>query len=147
MSCNKIIISNSPEETFSEGKKFAETLRRNSVTGFFGDLGTGKTQFIKGICDFFKVNETVNSPTFIIVNEYSGFSHLYNTGIKIFHFDFYRLKNLSELKSIGFENYISQDAISLIEWAEFADEYLSGRLNKIYFEHGKNENDRIIKFM
>ena len=146
MISDEIIISNSPEETFEKGKKFAEVLRRNSVTGFFGNLGTGKTQFIKGICDFFNVKEAVNSPTFIIVNEYTGFSDLENAGSKIFHFDFYRLKNLTELKNIGFENYISQDAICLIEWGELADEYLSGKLDKIYFEHGKKENERIIKF-
>jgi len=144
--CRETIISASPEDTFQAGKKFAEDLRRNSVTGFFGDLGTGKTQFIKGICDFFKVKEAVNSPTFIIVNEYSGISDSDNSAIKIFHFDFYRLKNMSDLYSIGFENYTDQNGICLIEWAELADEYLQGNLQKIYFEHGQKENERIIKF-
>ncbi len=73
MSFTKEIISNSAEETFLKGKTFASTLDRNSVIGLYGNLGSGKTQFVKGICDYYNVKEVVNSPTFTIVNEYKGF--------------------------------------------------------------------------
>lgn len=146
MSLEQKIISHSPDETFVAGKNFAENIYPGSVTGFFGELGTGKTHFIKGVCDYFSIKESVSSPTFIIVNEYSGILGKEKTPVKIFHFDLYRLKSISDLINIGFENYINDNSICLIEWAELASEYLDGSLTRIFFEHGNLENERIIKF-
>jgi len=141
----KEIISNSPEETLLAGRDFASLLKKNSVVGLFGNLGSGKTQFVKGICNYFNVKDIVNSPTFIIVNEYKGFDNNSNSSININHFDLYRLKSMDELMEIGLEGYVNDNSVCLIEWAELADKYLHGKLEKIFFEHGRVENERIIK--
>ena len=146
LSKGKEIISHSPEETISIGKEFAERLRANYIVGLFGNLGSGKTQFIKGICSYFKVKDVVNSPTFIIVNEYKGMDDATNSEININHFDLYRLKNVNELKEIGIESYVNDNSVCLIEWAELAEELFKGDMVKIYFEHGSNENERLIRF-
>ncbi len=138
-------VSLSQDDTISIGKKFAADLEMNSITGLFGNLGSGKTQFVKGVCEFFGVKSGVSSPTFTIVNEYAGFDSSGNP-VVINHFDLYRLKNLIELKEIGIESYIRKNSICLIEWAQLADEYLSGQLNKINFEFGADKNERIISF-
>ena len=146
MSFKNKIISNSPEETFVAGKNFASELKKNSVVGLFGNLGAGKTLFVKGICHFFNIKDIVNSPTFIIVNEYTGYDNKTNSIMKVNHFDLYRLKNINELLEIGLEGYLNDKSICLIEWAGLADKYLNGNLEKVYFEHGKSENERLIQF-
>ena len=146
LSKGKEIISHSPEETASIGNEFAKKLKANDIVGLFGNLGSGKTQFIKGICSYFKVKDVVNSPTFIIVNEYKGMNDADNSEININHFDLYRLKNVNELKEIGIESYVNDNSVCLIEWAEVADELFKGNMKRIYFEHGGNENERVIKY-
>jgi tRNA threonylcarbamoyladenosine biosynthesis protein TsaE len=138
------LISTSEEETISFGKKYGESLDPGDIVGLFGNLGSGKTQFVKGVCNYFNVKDNVNSPTFIIVNEYKGQNA--NKNVRINHFDLYRIKNINELKEIGIESYIDNNSICLIEWAELADEYLKGHLKKIYFEYGEKDNERIIQW-
>ena len=142
----KEIISYSPEDTISIGKEYANSLGGNDIVGLFGDLGSGKTQFVKGICKYFNVNDIVNSPTFVIINEYQGFDGNSKTSIEINHFDLYRLKNLDELIDTGIESFVNSNSICLIEWAELADIYFKGNLKKVYLDFGKNENERSIKF-
>jgi tRNA threonylcarbamoyladenosine biosynthesis protein TsaE len=77
---------------------------------FEGDMGAGKTTFIKDFCEALGVGDLVSSPTFSIVNEYEG-----KTGL-VYHFDFYRLKNLQEAYDIGYEEYFYSDAYCLVEW-------------------------------
>lgn len=109
--------TNSEEETIELGKRFAERLSRGDVVLFYGDLGSGKTEFIKGICRAFEVEEIVTSPTFTIMNQYAG--SLEGKDIDIYHIDLYRIKGKEELVEIGFEECIySQDALKLVEWAE-----------------------------
>ena len=79
---------------------------------FYGDMGAGKTTFIKSLCKCLMVNETVTSPTFSIVNEYSGEKS------KVYHFDFYRLKNQTEALDLGYEEYFYSDNYCFIEWPE-----------------------------
>lgn len=134
------LVSHSPEETILMGSEFAGKLKPGDTVGLFGDLGTGKTQFVKGICNYFEVEDSVSSPTFIIVNEYPG------KNIRINHFDLYRVKNISELKEIGFENYINGDAICLIEWADLVENYPDGKMIKVSFDYGEGNTDRIISF-
>lgn len=140
------IISHSADDTFNAGRKFAEKLRRGSIAGLFGDLGSGKTMFVKGICSYFNVKDCISSPTFIIVNEYKGIDKVTGTDLDIFHFDLYRVKNLKELMNAGFENYINGSSICLIEWAEIAKEFLKDDMINVNFSHGKNETERIIKY-
>ena len=79
---------------------------------FYGEMGAGKTTLIKALCEFLGTTENVTSPTFSIVNEYIGGSR------KIYHFDFYRLKNQSEALDMGYEEYFYSDAYCFIEWPE-----------------------------
>ena len=88
------------------------------------------------------MTDVVNSPTFLLVNEYKGIFQ--SKEININHFDLYRLKTEQELSSIGFENYISQNSICLIEWCQLAEKYLGSKLKSVSFDYGKNENERII---
>lgn len=111
------ITTNSEEETIELGQKFAERLKKGDVVLFFGDLGSGKTEFVKGICRFFEVDEIVTSPTFTIMNQYNG--TFGDEDLQIFHIDLYRIKTKEELVQIGFEECLySADSIKLVEWAE-----------------------------
>ncbi len=139
------IISRSPEETIIFGKDFAKTLIPGDIVGLFGNLGSGKTQFVKGICEYFNVKELITSPTFTLANEYRGTNLNSGTALQINHLDLYRLKNLQELTGMGIDNYTSGNSVCVIEWAELADEYFRGKLRKLYFEHGNQENERFIK--
>ncbi|ALL04105.1 tRNA threonylcarbamoyladenosine biosynthesis protein TsaE [Pedobacter sp. PACM 27299] len=92
---------------------------------FEGDMGAGKTTFIKALAKALGVTDVVSSPTFSIVNEYEG-----KDGI-IYHFDFYRLKNLQEAYDIGYEEYFYSENICLIEWPEKVEELLPEHYVKI----------------
>jgi tRNA threonylcarbamoyladenosine biosynthesis protein TsaE len=105
------IISNSPEQTFSLGRDFAKRLRAGDVLALDGDLGAGKTQFIKGLAAGLGHTGEVTSPTFTLVHEYTG-GHL-----PLFHFDFYRLENDDEALRIGLDDYLASTGILAIEWA------------------------------
>lgn len=90
--------------TYCEGKK---------IFAFRGGMGSGKTTFIKAICEALGVKDGVSSPTFSIVNEY-----LARTGEKIYHFDFYRIKNISEAYDMGYEDYFYSNNWCFVEWPE-----------------------------
>ena len=102
-------IVSSEEETKFLAEEFSKYLTSRDVVLLNGDLGTGKTFFIKAVCNCFGI-DSVSSPSFVIVNEYRNKE-------KIIHFDFYRIKRESELYDIGFEEYLTKDAIIFIEWA------------------------------
>ena len=102
--------SSSVKETIEFGRKFAEKLKAGDVVCLEGDLGAGKTHFVKGIASGFGIDkEKVNSPTFTLINEYYG-------EIPIFHFDCYRLKTIQEALEIGIEEYLYGEGVSVIEW-------------------------------
>jgi tRNA threonylcarbamoyladenosine biosynthesis protein TsaE len=135
-----IYRSKSTEDTMRFAKEFAEKLKPGNVLGLKGNLGTGKTQFVKGICEHFKVKEVVNSPTFIIVNEYEGAE-----GVKIYHFDLYRLNSAAELSVIGFDEYLNPESLVLIEWPEMAEKYLKREIDTICFDYGDSDDERVIE--
>ena len=98
-------------------KQFIQLVGSKKHFAFRGEMGAGKTTFIKAICQQLGTNDLISSPTFSIVNEYFD-----NTGVPIYHFDFYRIKNYVELFDIGFEEYCSLEAYCFIEWPEKAEE-------------------------
>jgi tRNA threonylcarbamoyladenosine biosynthesis protein TsaE len=103
----------SPEATRALGARLAAALGPGDVVALDGDLGAGKTQFIKGLCAALGVPpEQVTSPTFTLVHEYEG------TDGPIYHIDAYRIERIEELYELGFEDYVYGDGICLIEWAE-----------------------------
>lgn len=104
-------VSKNESETVGMGREFAGRLGPGSFVALYGDLGAGKTQFVKGVCDAFNVREVVNSPTFTIVNEYHG-------TLPVFHIDLYRMKNVEEIMGIGFDEYLEAGGVCLVEWAE-----------------------------
>ncbi|MBP9478872.1 MAG: tRNA (adenosine(37)-N6)-threonylcarbamoyltransferase complex ATPase subunit type 1 TsaE [Sebaldella sp.] len=100
------------EELDELALKTAESLKKGDCLALIGDLGTGKTTFTKKICKYFGVTENIKSPTFNYVIEY-------NSGvIPIYHFDVYRLLDPSEVYDIGYEDYLDNDGIAIIEWAD-----------------------------
>lgn len=115
--------TNNEDETIELGRKFAKELSLGDIVYLYGDLGSGKTEFIKGICDFFKVDDLVTSPTFTIMNKYIG--ELKHQEIPIFHIDLYRIEKNHELNEIGFDECLFEESsIKLIEWAEKAETHL-----------------------
>ena len=111
--CRRVepIISNSPEQTFALGRDFAARLRAGDVVALDGDLGAGKTQFIKGLAAGLGHNGDVTSPTFTLVHEYTG------GRMPLFHFDFYRLESDDDALRIGLDDYLDAGGIVAIEWA------------------------------
>jgi tRNA threonylcarbamoyladenosine biosynthesis protein TsaE len=135
------IITNTPEETVNFGKSLAKKIKIGDIIALFGDLGSGKTQIVKGICSGLGVSEIVNSPTFIIVNEYFTPSE-----ICIFHLDLYRLKTEDEVINIGFEDYLNNGGIILIEWPEHIERLLPEKTIRIRIAHtGECETCRFIR--
>ena len=110
--------TNAPEETFAFGKMLGEQAKPGEVICLNGDLGVGKTVFTKGFAEGLGITEPVNSPTFTIVQQYdSGRMPLY-------HFDVYRIADVSEMDEIGYEEYFFSDGVCLIEWGTLIEELL-----------------------
>ena len=140
-------ITNSEEETIELGKKFAERLKVGDVVAINGDLGSGKTEFIKGVCEYFNVGEMVNSPTFTIMNQYTGI--LNDEEVIIFHIDLYRIEDEKELIEIGFDECLhSPNYIKLIEWPEKAGNKIDIWNYKVIINTDENdENKREIEII
>ena len=113
MAVNKEIIC----QTLSDLNQAAELLLtscpENSIFAFYGEMGVGKTTFIKEICRLIEVIDDVSSPTFSIINEYHS-----RDGMKVYHMDFYRIENITEVLDIGYEEYFYSGEYCLIEWPE-----------------------------
>lgn len=106
-------ISNSPQETVELGRKIGSQLNGGEVIALCGPLGSGKTHLIKGIAAGAGAADSraVNSPTFVIVNQYTG-------RLDIYHIDAYRLNSISEFEMIGFDDFCHPQSVVLIEWAD-----------------------------
>ncbi len=112
--------SHSEAETIQIGHHFAERLRVGDVVALEGDLGAGKTEFVKGVCEYFSVDDLVTSPTFTIINQYAG-TTLDGEPVKLYHVDLYRIDSPEELAEVGFDDMVfAHDAIKLIEWPDKA---------------------------
>lgn len=104
------------------------------VFAFYAPMGAGKTTFIKKLCEALGVTDSISSPTFSIVNEYRTAN-----GKKIFHFDFYRIKSVSEAYDMGYEDYFYSDVFCFIEWPEKILELLPEDYVKVSISIGENE--------
>ncbi|MDP4266280.1 MAG: tRNA (adenosine(37)-N6)-threonylcarbamoyltransferase complex ATPase subunit type 1 TsaE [Bacteroidota bacterium] len=132
--CNKL----------SQLDKIAETLlevhNTSRLFAFYGGMGAGKTTFIKVICSKLGVRDVVLSPTFSIINQYTT-----KESKPIYHFDFYRIKNIKEVYDIGYEDYFYSDNYCFIEWPEMITELLPEDTINVYIKE-ESKNKRIISF-
>jgi tRNA threonylcarbamoyladenosine biosynthesis protein TsaE len=118
-------------------QQFIKLFDRYSVFAFYGNMGAGKTTFIKAICEILGVKESVNSPTFSIINEYEAAD-----GKILYHFDCYRINKLQEAMDLGAEDYFYSGKICFIEWPEKIEELLPDSTVKVNIqevEDGKRE--------
>lgn len=125
------------QELKDKAKKFIKQMRNDKVFAFYGEMGAGKTTFIKAICEELGVKDTMSSPTFSIVNEYMTPSG------KVYHFDFYRIKNLNEAFDMGYESYLYSGELCFIEWPEKVEALLPPSHVKVYLQ--TEQEKRIIK--
>lgn len=124
----KEFISNSADETLKIAADFALTLSVGDIVLLDGDLGAGKTVFVKGVANHFSNGKVIAvSPTFVIVNTYE-------TDPPIYHFDLYRINDVSELDAIGAEEYFYGDGISFVEWPERANGMFPSFAKKVFIE-------------
>ena len=112
-------ITTSESETEALGAKLAAALPGGSVVAMYGDLGAGKTAFVRGMARGMGLQVRVSSPTFTIVNEYLGQREL-------IHFDMYRLSGADELFDIGWEDYLARGAVCAVEWSENVEDAFFG---------------------
>jgi len=133
------ILSNSEQETVSLGEKLGRQLKPGDVLGLVGELGTGKTTLTKGIASGLgiKRGQDISSPSFVLIKEYAG-------KIPLYHFDLYRLDKIKDVEYLGVEEYLFDQGVCVIEWAEkmkmLLPDYLQVDLAV------KGENKREIKF-
>lgn len=131
-----IYITNSEKETEELGAKIARELPDGSVVAFYGELGSGKTAFVRGMARGMGIDALVNSPTFTIVNEYVGARSL-------FHFDMYRLGSADELYDIGWEDYLARNGVCAVEWSENVPEAFDGSEIRVTIEKTSDTGRKI----
>lgn len=131
------VYSRSAEETKQLGRSLAATVRNDTIC-LFGEMGCGKTEFVKGFLEGLGYDGDATSPTFALF-------HTYEAQKTVYHYDLYRLSGYDDLYSIGFFDR-RPDTVSLIEWSENAEEYLPEDALRIYFEYGEGPEDRTIRW-
>jgi tRNA threonylcarbamoyladenosine biosynthesis protein TsaE len=132
-----MFISKSAEDTMAVGRTYGGRARQGDVFALSGDLGAGKTQFVKGFVAGLESKADVTSPTFVLVHEYGG------GRLPVYHFDFYRLENRDAILRLGFDDYVFGDGVSLIEWADRHPALIPSDAKWLSFEL-KDENTRVI---
>ena len=124
---NYNVLSENEHDTFSFGQKIGNALKPGDIVTLDGNLGIGKTVFVKGMAVSLNVTEPVTSPSFTLINEYSGNYTLY-------HFDFYRIDSELELIELGYEDYFYSDGICVIEWAAKIDSVFPDTVIRVNFD-------------
>lgn len=117
----------------NSARQFINQMGNNTVFAFRGEMGAGKTTFIKAICEELGVGDVINSPTFAIVNEYRS-----NSDELIYHFDFYRINKIDEVYDFGYEDYFYSGSLCFIEWPEKIEELLPHDTVNVYIEVKEN---------
>ena len=137
---------NSVEETWELAKKLAPELKPGDVVCLEGDLGAGKTTFTQGLAAALGVSGRVTSPTFCIVQEHRRQSTAADSSRLLVHMDLYRLHNEDDVIAIGWEDYLAEGAILVVEWPERAGALIPHEARHIVFRHGEDESKRSIDF-
>ena len=130
-------ISNSPDETESFGRQLAAKVKAGEVLALTGELGSGKTQFVKGLCVALGCEAAVTSPTFTLIHEYSG------GRLPIYHIDFFRVEDRQSAERLGLNEYFFGDGVSVVEWADRFPGLIPENARWISFET-KSETQRAI---
>jgi len=132
------LVSNSVEETVALGRELGKKLMPGDFIALIGDLGSGKTHFVQGVAegDEMPTDVCVASPSYTLLNEYSG-------RVPLYHFDLYRLHGDGDIQELGFEEYFYGDGVCLVEWAERLDQELPKENLKIVFSHLDDTSRRI----
>lgn len=140
------LYSQGQRHTQRLGEDFAAMLNRGDVVALVGDLGAGKTEFVRGVCRHLNVEDIVTSPTFAIINQYDG-SMAGGSPVKIYHVDLYRVDTPEQLRSVGFDEMVhAPDAIKFIEWPEKASSVMPERHWTVSIESDpSNEDARVIR--
>jgi tRNA threonylcarbamoyladenosine biosynthesis protein TsaE len=138
---NHQMISTSPDDLPMVAEALLNAHPSARIFAIYGRMGAGKTTFIKAFCASVGVTETVNSPTFALVNQYMA-----PEGESVFHFDFYRIKKLEEVMDIGYEDYFYSGSFCLIEWPEMVEELLPQGTVKVKIEEDEASGRRIFTF-
>jgi tRNA threonylcarbamoyladenosine biosynthesis protein TsaE len=134
-----MLTINSIEEIHDTAKKFVNEIGNKKIFAFNGKMGAGKTTFIKAICEVMGVKETINSPTFSIVNEYEAAD-----GSIIYHFDCYRINKIQEALDLGAEEYLYSGNLCFIEWSENIAPLLPDTLVNVDIHEIENKKREII---
>ena len=132
-----VFHSKSESETEAIGEAFARDLPGGTVVAMYGELGAGKTAFVRGMARGLGLTCRVSSPTFTIVNEYSG------SGRELLHFDMYRLGGAQELLDIGWDDYLAREAVIAVEWSENVEDVFDGSEVTVRIEK-RSESEREI---
>ncbi|KJF44006.1 tRNA (adenosine(37)-N6)-threonylcarbamoyltransferase complex ATPase subunit type 1 TsaE [Draconibacterium sediminis] len=129
---------NSPDDLEIAAKELITAFSDDRVFAFYGKMGAGKTTFIQSVCRALGSDDNVTSPTFALINEY-------NTADfdSIFHFDFYRIKDIEEAYDLGYEDYIYSGSYCLIEWPEMIEPLLPEKMVEVKIEV-QDDNTRLI---
>ena len=130
-------ISHSEAQTRRLGARLAAFLNPGDVLALIGDLGTGKTRWVQGVCQGLGVTDPVISPTFTLVNEYQG-------RCPVYHIDLYRLANSAEIVTFGLEDYLYGSGVSLIEWADRAKNFLPADYLAVELYHLEETKRRVV---
>ena len=133
------IVIKSIDTIGEAAREFITQMGDSKIFAFYGAMGAGKTTFVKALCEAMGVTDTVNSPTFAIVNEYDTPS-----GRPIYHFDFYRIKRLAEVYDMGYEDYFYGYGLRFIEWPELVEELLPEETVKVTIEE-QPDGVRLVK--
>ena len=133
-----MFISVNAAETKAVGERLAREIQTGDVLALVGDLGAGKTQFVKGLAKGLGSTAVVTSPTFTLVHEYQG------SRLPIYHFDFYRIESLAALRAIGFDEIVFGGGVSVIEWADRFAEAIPPQARWIKFEIVSEDQRRIL---
>jgi tRNA threonylcarbamoyladenosine biosynthesis protein TsaE len=134
----------SVQETIAAAQTFARLLRRGDIVALYGDLGSGKTQFVKGACKALHAAASVVSPTFVILHRYEGCDSA-GKELLIYHVDLYRIQSPNEIYDLGYEEFFGGEGITFVEWADKLGALLPKRRYEVHCAYGEKENDRTIR--